>query len=281
MARVEGTNMPINISYILQQFLVFTGCCFTILTLSFIISKNKLTKKNNYDILIYGLFFLMFINTTVNTDVLLSNFFVLLALRRVMSLHSKKNIKSKLFDAGFWIAIAALFYFWSILFFLLIPISLFLYQDNNFRHWLIPFVGVAAVFVIAVALSVVVYNDFFTIFNAYPAVSFDFSVYNSTRYLVAITLLFSFGIWALFFYINSIKKKERTSRASLKIIVAATCISFLIIVISPLKSGSEFLFSFAPLTIIITNYVEVIEEKWFKNLFLWIMAVVPFVLLLL
>ncbi len=282
MARVEGNAIaPLTPIYLLQQTFIFIGCCVTILMLSFIIYKNKLTKKNNYDILVYSVFFLMFVNTTVNVNILVSNFFVLLGLRRILSLHSQKNIKGKVFDAGLWIALAAIFYFWTLLFFILIPISLFLYHDNNFRHWLIPFIGVAAVFVIAVALSIIFYNDFFEILRLNTQVSFDFSGYKSPSYLVAITVLFSFGIWALFFYIGSIKKKQKKSRTSLKIVTLAACISFFIIIISPLKSGSEFLFVFTPLTIIITNYVESIQEKLFKNLFLWVLVLVPFVLLVL
>ncbi len=281
-ARINNNGMePVTVIYLAQQLLVFLGCCFTILMVSFIVYKNKLTKKNNYDILIYGAFFLMFVNTTVNVTILVSNFFVLLGLRRILSLHSKKNIKSKVFDAAFWIVLASLFYFWAILFFILIPVSLFLYHDNNFRHWFIPFIGATTVFIIAVALSVVIYNDFFEIFNLNTEVSFDFSVYNTPSYLIAITVLFSFGLWALFFYINSIKSKKKASRTSLKIITLTAYISFVIIIISPLKSGSEFLFSFAPLTIVMANYVESIHEKWFKNVFLWVLVLVPFVLLVL
>jgi hypothetical protein len=53
------------------------------------------------------------------------------------------------------------------------------------------------------------------------------------------------------------------------------------IVFAPKKDGSEFLFMFGPLSIIIANYIEIIEEKWFKEVFLAILILVPFILLLL
>jgi putative effector of murein hydrolase LrgA (UPF0299 family) len=57
-------------------------------------------------------------------------------------------------------------------------------------------------------------------------------------------------------------------------------ISFFVIVLAPQKDGSEFLFLFAPVAIILTNYIETIQEKWFKELFLAVLVFVPFLLLL-
>jgi hypothetical protein len=280
-ARTKLIIEPITVGYVLKQLVIFLLCGSTILVFSFIISKNNLTKKNNYDILLFSLFLLVFVQTTSNTSILLSNFFVLLGLRRLMSLRSQKSIKNKYFDAAFWIAIAAVFYFWAILFFALILISLILYTDNYLRHWLIPFAGVLTVFLIAISVSIVFYGGYFDVFKALPVVNYDFSVYNTLQYLVGITLLLSFGIWSSIFYLQNIKKKKKAFRASFKIIIFAAIIAFIIILLSPVKSGSEFLFAFAPLAIIITNYIEIIEDKWFKEVFVSVLAIVPFVLLLL
>jgi uncharacterized membrane protein len=162
---------------------------------------------------------------------------------------------------------------------MVIILSLILYTDNNLRHWLIPFFGVATVFVIAVSISIIMYNDYFTIFKGTPVVNYDFSTYNSPRYLVAITTLLSFGIWSSIFYMQDIKKKKKASRASFKIVIIAAIIAFLIALLAPIKKGSEFLFLFAPLAIIITNYIEIIPDKWFKEVFLWVLVIVPFLLL--
>jgi len=204
---------------------------------------------------------------------------VLLGLRRIVSLKSQQNVKNKLFDAALWITVASLFYFWAILFLIVIVLSLILYTDNNLRHWLIPFFGIATVVVIAVCASIIMYNDYFTIFKGTAVLSYDFSTYNSTRYLVAITTLLSFGIWSSIFYLQEIKKKKKAFRASFKIVLFAAAIAFIIILIAPVKKGSEFLFLFAPLAIIITNYIEIIPDKWFKEAFLWALVIIPFVLL--
>jgi hypothetical protein len=46
-------------------------------------------------------------------------------------------------------------------------------------------------------------------------------------------------------------------------------------VLAPNKNGSEFLFIFAPLAIIITNYIESIKETWFAEVFVWLLIITP------
>ncbi|OEK06105.1 hypothetical protein A8C32_18925 [Flavivirga aquatica] len=281
IARIGQVNEGDTLMFVIKQVAVLFIAYISILLLNFIASKNSLTIKNNYEILLFSLFLLLITQTTSQSNVLLSNFFVLLALRRIMSLRSQKDVKRKLFDASLWIAIASLFYFWSILFFGLIIFSHILYVDNNIRHWIIPFLGVFTIFVLSIAISIVCYDSFFEICNITPQVSYDFSNYNSLKYLIAITLLFSFGIWSSIFYLQNIKKQKKAFRASFKIIIIAAIIGFLIVTQVPEKNGSEFLFLFAPLAIIISNYIEIIQEKWFKEVFVSILVIIPFILLML
>ncbi|MCB4807321.1 DUF6427 family protein [Tamlana sp. 62-3] len=253
----------------------------SILLLNFIVSKNSLTQKDNYEMLLFSLFLLFITQSTQHFNVLISNLFILLALRRLISLRTPKNTKEKLFDAAFWIGIAALFYFWSVLFFALIILSLILFSDGNLRHWIIPFLGILTVFVLSIVISIIFYDNYFQFIDQSFSVSFDFSIYNSLSYIIAITLLFSFGAWSSLFYLKNIKKKKKAFRASFTTIIFAAIIAFLLVIIVPNKNGSEFLFLFAPLAIIITNYIEVIHEKWFKEIFLGILIFAPFILLML
>lgn len=281
VARLGIENTTISTLTILKQVVLFSICYISILILNFIVSKNSLSKHSNYETLLFSLFLLALFQSTTNINILFSNFFILLGLRRIMSLRTPTNMDKKLFDAAFWIAIAALFYFWAILFFILIIASLALYSDNKLSHWIIPFTGVLTVFVITTAVSIVFDDSFFGLFKSLPEISFDYSNYNSRRYLVSITLLLSFGIWSSIFYVKSIKQKKKAFRASFNTILVAVAIAFLIIVLAPKKDGSEFIFMFAPLSIIIANYIETIEENWFKEVFLAVLILVPFILLVL
>jgi len=280
-ARLNVVNDSIEVSYYFKLVALFLFCYLSVLLVNFIVSKHNLTKKTNYEILLFSLFLLSITQTTGNSNILFSNFFILLSFRRIISLRSLINPEKKLFDAAFWIAIATLFYFWAILFFVLIFAALLLYSDNNIKHWLIPFVGIITAFIISISISIILNNNFFGVFSGLPEVSYNFNTYNTSQFLVAITMLLSFGIWSSLFYIRSIKNKKRAFRPAFKIVFFAVLISFILVILAPNKNGSEFLFMFAPLAIIITNYIETINEKWFRELFLLALIITPFVILFL
>ena len=124
-------------------------------------------------------------------------------------------------------------------------------------------------------------NNFFEIINLSTTTSYNYSNYNTMQYLIAITMLFSFGVWASIFYVKLVQKKKKTFRPSFKIIFIYVIIAFITAILSPQKNGSEFLFLFAPLAVIMGNYIESIKEKWFKELFVSVLLVVPFLLLML
>ncbi|WP_147676981.1 DUF6427 family protein [Algibacter pacificus] len=281
MGRLGVSTEDISVRFVIEELGLFFLGYASILMVNFIVNKNNLTQKNNYNILLFSLFLFTLTQTTINSNILFSNFFVLLGLRRVISLRSQIQVNKKLFDAAFWFAIAALFYFWAILFFVLILLSLILYHDFKVNHWLIPFIGVVTVFIITSAISIICYDSFFDTFNSLPEVSFNFNSYNLASSIIAITILLSFGVWASIFYVNSIKEKKKSFRVPFKSVLISAFIGFSIVVFAPIKDGSEFLFLFAPLAIIIANYIEIIQEKWFKEIFLSVLILLPFVLLLL
>ena len=281
LANIKLQNEPIDFFFILEKAAIFALCYLSILILNFIVGKNNLTHKSNYEILLYCLFLLMIPQTFLNDRIIVSNLFILFALRRILSLRTQISLKKKLFDASFWIAIAALFYFWAILFFILIYAVLTLYTDNKIKNWIVPFTGVLVVFLVSICYSVIIYDDFFEALNFSFSTSLDFSNYNSLKYVIAITIVLSFGIWSSIFYLKSIKNQLKKIRPVYKAIFVTLLIAFSIVVIAPVKSGSEFLFLFAPLAIIVTNYIETIQENWFREVFLLVLIITPIALLML
>jgi len=217
----------------------------------------------------------------LNSKILIANLFILFALRRLISLRSKKEVKKKLFDASFWITIATLLYFWSALFFVLIFASLIVFVITDVKNWFIPLLGILTVVIIGVSYMIVMNIDFYNVIDGLVDVSFDFSPLNSKPIIIGSTILLSFGIWSLFYYIRNLKSKTKSSRPSFSLVVIAAILSLIIIIVSPIKNGSEFIFLFAPLAIIMTNYFEVISEIWFKESLLWILILTPIATLLL
>ena len=274
-------DIELNTFSIVKQILFFAVCLFSVFVLDFLVNKNNLTKKNSYKILLFVLFIAVLPETLLNSKTLIANLFILFALRRIISLRSKKDVKKKLFDAAFWITIASLLYFWSLLFFILISAALIVYVITDVKNWLIPVLGILTVAIISASIMIILNVDIYNFFNELIDISFDFSSLNSKRIIIGATILLSFGIWSLFYYLKNLKSKTKSSRPSFSLIVIAAIIAISIVIIAPVKNGSEFIFLFAPLAIIMTNYLEVISEKWFKESLLWVLILTPVITLLL
>lgn len=273
--RISNYENMISVGFILKQLIIYLIILTSIIVLNFLVSKNDLTKKNSYKILLFSLFLIILPITFQINNVLISNLFILLALRRIISLRSNIKVKKKLFDAAFWIGIASLFYFWAILFFPLIIAALFFYSIGQIKNWIVPFIGLLTVILITISYSILITNHFSEPSNYFDTIGFDFTTYNSNHLIIGITILTSLGIWSLFFYIKNLKEKIKKYRSSHILIIVALLISVAIVLIVPNKNGSEFIFMFAPLSIVMANYVESIKEQWFTEFFVWILILTP------
>ena len=265
----------------LATFFKWAITMFLVFLLDFVVSKNNLTQRNSYAILTFGLLVGLFPEALRHIDLLLSNLFIVFSLRRLISLHSKLHIKKKLFDAAFWIIIAALFYFWAILFFALVLVALIYYSQNDFKNVIIPFTGAATAILLLVTYNIIMDDVYFkpSTFERYA--SLDFTPYDSRASILKLTILFSSFVWTLFYYFRIIPDKNKKLKPSYFIIAWASVIAVLIAIISPIKNGSEFLFLFVPFSIVMANYMEMISERWFKEVFVVLLIIAPIISLLL
>ncbi|SDG74718.1 DUF6427 family protein [Winogradskyella thalassocola] len=254
---------------------------FLVFLIDFIVSKNNLTQRNSYAIMTFGLLFGMFPEVMKHTNLLLANLFIIFALRRLISLHSNLHIKKKLFDAAFWIALAALFYFWSILFFALVIVALIYHSQNDFKNVIIPFMGVATVIILLLVYNIIVDDVYVKPSNFKRYASLDFTAYNSKENILKFTVLFTSYVWTLIYYFKNIPDKNKKLKPSYFLIAWSSIIAILVAIIAPAKNGSEFLFLFAPFSIIMANYIEVISERWFKEVFIALFIIVPIIGLML
>lgn len=280
-AKFYTISATFNLSLLFKETGLFLVCLATVFILDFLASRNNLTKKNSYKILIFSLFVALLPESILNSNLLFSNLFVLLAIRRIISLKSNKDIKKKLFDAAFWISIATLFYFWAILFYALIFIGLILYRIVDVKNYIVPFIGILTVGVLSSSYMILTGQDLLGYFNNLIEFSFDFSSLNSQRIVISSTIILTYGIWSLLYFIRYLKSKSKKSRPSFILLIFAALIGLVIIAVSPHKNGSEFIFLFAPLSIIITNYLETISEKWFKESLLLGLVFTPILILML
>ena len=250
---------------------------FLMLLLDFIIRKNHLTKNNTFGILLFSCFLIALPAIFLSQQMMIATLFLFLALRRILSFRSQKNITKKILDASIWITIATFFYFWSLLFFLLLYFAMLRKQDTNFKQMLIPIVGFTVMFILAICYYLLVSDSLNWLSEWRLDPSFDFSAYNSINVLVPITVVVAFLIWAgiaRFFNLAYLQKKDRSNAI---IILFSGVVSLIIALASPEKTGAEAIFIFGPLAIVMTNYIENSKEFWFKEVLLWLAFLLPII----
>ncbi|MFD2551545.1 DUF6427 family protein [Bizionia sediminis] len=267
-------SSEVSILWAVQKLGIFIICFAALFVFEFFSSKNKLTQKNSYNLLFYGLFMLLMLQTLTHTKLIVAHFFILLALRRLVSLRSQKDVKKKILDAAIWISLASLFYFWSILFFVILYAALVLYVINGTKNWLIPVVGALSVGLIGCTVLILLgIPVLYFIQQINTSISLDFSALNTRQIIIGATCYLSYFVWASVYYLFNIKNKAKNYRPSYMLILLTAIIGLLIIGIAPEKTGAEFIFLVGPLALIVTNYVEHISEKWFREILIWLLIV--------
>ena len=146
---------------IFLHILVLSVLLFSIMVVNFIVKRNQISGTNDFTIFYYTLLIILFPDVLRDSNAILSSFFLLLSMRRLISLKSLKNIKLKVFDATFWIVAASLFYDWVLLFLILVYICIYVYEPKNIRNWLVPLVSVASAFIIIYTFLILTGNTSF------------------------------------------------------------------------------------------------------------------------
>lgn len=275
-------NMLLSASFwtILLEIGMLLVIILSVFILNFISGRNELTGRNAYKSILFAGFICMFAAAMQNNDVILSNLFLLLALRRILSLKSQRQTIQKVFDATLWIGVASLFYFWSILFLVIVYFGILTHVGHRFKNWLVPIIALLTLLSLVTTANLLITNTFYTFGDWFQNSNFNFDPYSNANILIPAAFLFALTLWSSFFYMMIIQKASANAKASLFLILLCAGVALTVAVLAPTKDGSELLFFFAPLAIIVTNYFQHMRDKWFKETLLITIALLPVLLLL-
>jgi len=288
---VLNGDAQLTIGLVFYHLLLIVVCLLSFFVLNFIVTKNNLTQPNTLTVFFYTCFLLMLPVIFNNPEIMAANLFLLLAIRRIVSLSKDTNSPKKILDASIWITAASLFYFWSLLLFIPLWVAIARKPNTDYKQMLMPFVGFISVFVLVVAYQMGVHNSFTWFLDWKKPISTDFSAYNHSETLVPITVILGLLIWTGVSRIANLKHLSLKERPKQFLLFHITLITLLISLGAPEKTGAEFLFALAPISIIATNYFEQNQKKritqsdklefWFKEILLWLVAILAVVFLFL
>ncbi|MBB1150973.1 hypothetical protein H4K35_12770 [Myroides sp. NP-2] len=290
LASIFSKTRPIN--YIMLTLLIVTGyslfigldttiewtsfemvkrsCVLLLLLLmmylsQFIVSRNRLVDDTGYVPLLFTSFLFLFPTSFENVRVIIASYFILLALRRILSLHSLKQSKEKILDASLWICIASLFHFWSILYLILLFYAIAFFGAKDYRNWIIPLIAFFGASILLSLYLLIEEVHFVSWWTDRVQISFDFMYFDNVYQNIALAVFVSVCLLYAVSQALAIKSRPYNMQNTYKKIILSFLIGAAIYVISADKSNGLLVFTFFPLAILGANYIESIPQKWRKE----------------
>ncbi|MBC7847589.1 MAG: hypothetical protein H7Y10_13990 [Flavobacterium sp.] len=251
---LSWTNSLVSIFQKGGLFVVLLGSIFIT---NFVAKRNGLSKDSSYTIFFYFLFLLFFPSSLDNANLILSNFFILLALRRLISLQSLKASKEKIFDASLWIFVAAFFHFWSILYIVLVFISIIFHVSRDYRNWVLPFIAFFSVATITLIFLITFDINIIEFVKAHVTTNFKLDYFTNNYQNGAFSIYLTIALFFVISMFASLSSKPLLLHSSFKKIITSFFIGIVIFVISDDKSNDLLLFTFAPLAMMATSHIEI------------------------
>lgn len=239
---------------------------------NFVVKKNGLSKDSSYTVFFYFLFLLFFPSVLDNLNLILSNFFILLALRRLISLQSLKASKEKIFDASLWVFLAALFHFWSIIFIVLVFISIIFHVSRDYRNWILPFIAFFIVGILFMIYATVFDLDVLEYIIKSVQINFEIDYFTNNYQNGALSIYATVALFFLVSMFATLSNRPQLLHTSLKKIIASFFIGVVIFLISANKSNDLLLFTFAPLAMMGTSHIEIPQEKLNQELVMYVLT---------
>lgn len=250
---------------------------FSVFIVDFVVKRNKLTGSNSFAILYFTLLFVVFPETLGDNKAIFTSFFLLLAMRRLLSIKSLKNIKLKIFDAGLWICISSIFYEWALLYLLLVFAAIYIYEPKNIRNWLV-IIPVGVCFILILYGILILLDKPYFIQKHYDfAINYD-AIFPIKWWSSLKMSLFAILNMALAFSTFIHLSKSGVGKVIIMRLIAFSFVIGLVVnILVTSDNNNAVMITFFPSVIFIVNYLESIKKPKFLELVLISSIVVPII----
>ncbi len=256
---------------------ILTILLFSVFVVDFIVKRNKLTGTNSFAILFFTLLFVVFPETLGDNNAIFTSFFLLLAMRRLLSIKSLKNIKLKIFDAGLWICISSVFYEWALLYLLLVFAAIYIYDPKNIRNWLVLLSVGFCFFMILYGILVLLDKPNFILDHYDFAIDYDaiFPIKWWTSLKMTLYALFNMAL-AFSAFVN-LSKSGVGKVITLRLIAFSFVIGLVVNILVTSDNNKAVMITFFPSVVFIVNYLQSIKKPKFLELILIASIMVPII----
>lgn len=237
-----------------------------IFLLNFVVKRNKIHQQNTFAVSSFTLIIIAFPEILRSSEFILSYFFLLLSFRRILSLKTNTNLKQKIFDSGLLLAISIWFEPFHWLFLLVIYFGVIMYASQNYRHFIIPIVGLAVGFILHLSYFLL-FEDRWISFSSYFSgfSGFD-SIYSTTKYGLLFGYLLLITVWVLFNLPSIYNRAKLHESETLNLIIFFTLVSIVTLVGNDWSLAVDAIYLILPVSILIGNYFQLKStKKWIKE----------------
>jgi len=246
--------------------------------INFVVNENEIVERKTF---LPALFYVVFMSNSpamlMFHPAMVANLFIVFAVHKLFASYRRTTAFSEVFDAGFLLSLASLFYFPSIILFPVLGFGLLIFRAFHLREWLVSFIGVLVPYCFVFAYYF--WNDMlgsfwfdklaYFVYHERP--SFDFS---ATYYL----LLVSGGIVVLLSFTKlagSILLGSQKTKKNLLFVIWFFLFCCGSLFLAPELSSPYFSVLAIPFTFFSVNYFyHLKKEVWGEIIFLFFIAAI-------
>ncbi len=269
MPLYEIVIKPINQIHFVATLIAFLLIIAEAFLLNYTVNENEILTKPSF---LPALFYIVFMSNDSTLlmlhPLLFANFFLLLALYKLIHSYRKESAFSNAFDAGIFLSIAILFYFPSIVFLPLLGVGFVLFRPFNWREWVISFIGILVpfVFVFTYYFWYDKIGDWWNIKIFFPdrPEQFKWTISKSYYFMLSVSLvILLFSFWKLF--TDSLESSQK-NRKGILLLLWFFAFALISVLIKPEVSIRSFSALAIPASVFTANYFLKIKKGWWAEL---------------
>jgi hypothetical protein len=253
----------------------------TVVGVSLIIRQSKMTDNNSYPMLFYVVLAATFAFCFLDSNVVIANFFVMMSAYKLIYLNPEKNTALSFYNASLMLAIGALFDPMSILFMMAVGLGVYMNDKGQLKDWLALLAAlITAVLWLGVWL-VVKGEDVGAGLNLWKEVTLlDFRALDWNAYGPLLGFLVFVILLAVF--INIRQGHQVVGKIiPLRLTSVYLFIGVVLFVLVGVERPETLQYCFFPACVVLAFYVESIRRAMWKEIFLVLVLLIPFITLIL
>ena len=208
--------------------------------------------------------------------VLFANFFLILAINKILGNVKERHLFSKYFYAGFFIALGSLFYANLVFYFIIIWISMMILRPFDWREWIISLLGLLTPFLFAVVIYFYI-NSLHELASTFlhniliPNPIPDIGIF----YYIFFGYLFFLLLISVFLLFSRFINKKIIARKYFSVFIWLFIVSVLVFFFVPSSSFELMILASVPASYLLSNYFITVRYNFRSELmFLLLIAII-------